>query len=115
VSAYLNEHEVEDCERIFHLGGAVNLYRGAQIVHALMDYADRNSDGWHMWKAPRRAARILIDWLDHERRDYLRGGPVLDISEADLAKMLRPIKSFLTREKVDYNAALPWAALFPAA
>ena len=113
MAAYLNEFEVEDAERVFHLEGHPNLYRGAQIVHELMDYADANSDGWHVWKAPRKAADRLIETVDYGRREHLHGRLFGDIREEQLNSLLRPVKAFLTREKVDYRADLPWAVLFP--
>jgi hypothetical protein len=112
VTAYLNDYEVEDAERVFHLEGLPNLYRGAAVIHALMDYANDNSDGWHMWQAPRKAAKWLIETVDSKRRDYLRGHPVADITETDLLQLCSPVKAFLTRDKVDQDE-LPWAALLP--
>jgi hypothetical protein len=112
VTGYLNDYEVEDAERVFHLDGLPNLYRGAAVIHALMDYANANSDGWHMWKAPRKAASGLIDVVDDARRNHLRGHLFGDITDEQLKGLLRPVKSFLTRDKVDQDE-LPWAALFP--
>jgi hypothetical protein len=112
VAGYLNESEVEDCERVFHLDGHVNLYRGAQVVHALMDYADDHSDGWAYWVAPRNAAANLITTLDDSRRRHLRGRRIADITGDDLTRLLSPVKAFLTREGVSHHA-LPWAALLP--
>jgi hypothetical protein len=112
VTAYLNDYEVEDAERVFHLDGHGNLYRAASIVHALMDYANDNSDGWHSWQAPRKAAKKLIEQVDYSRREYLHGRLFGDINEADLKRLTTPVKAFLTRERVDHDS-LPWAALLP--
>lgn len=112
MGGYLNDYEVQDAERIFHLEGLPNLHRSTAIIFALMEYAEDNSDGWHAWPKPRRAAAGLIEVVDDRRRDHLRGHLFGDISEADLKRLLRPVKAFLTRQKVDQDE-MPWAALLP--
>jgi hypothetical protein len=113
VAAFLADYEIEDALRIFRIEGLSNMHRGARIIDALRQYADANSDGWHMWQAPRNAAKNLIEMVEMARRDHLRGHFLTDLDDDLLTRMLVPVKRFLTRERIDYNADLPWAALFP--
>ena len=112
MAGYLNESEILDAERTFHLDGQHNLYQGARILWALASWANQNSDGWCHWVKPRKAASGLIDVVDDARRQYLRGHGVPDITDEQLTGLVRPIKAFLTRNKVNQDD-LPWAALLP--
>jgi hypothetical protein len=116
VSGYLNEYEAEDCYRIFTRENETpNLAIGAQIILALIEWTNSCSDGWPYWLKPRQAASRLITLLDDKRREHLKGYGILDVDDAELKDTLKPIKAFLTRQGVDYDADLPWAALLPAA
>jgi len=95
-----------------------NLYTGARVLHALMEWTNANSDGWPYWPKPGQAASKLMETL-HDRHYALRfgsnrdGSPLTDVCDSVLVHLLVPIKSFLKRQGVEYDAELPWAALFP--
>jgi hypothetical protein len=119
---WMNEHEVEETfDRLDSAHPAVpNLAAGASVLDALVAWTNANSDGWPYWQKPSKAANSLMTVLHN--RDYAirfghdrEGKPLEDITTAELALVLRPIKAFLTRQEIDWNADLPWAALFPAA
>jgi hypothetical protein len=121
---WMNEHEVQ--EVLINIAEAhdveevPNLYTGARVLDALVEWTNENSDGWPYWTKPSRAARSLMEVFT-ERSYAIRfgqdrdGSPLADITEADLKRVLTPVKSFLARQGVDYSAALPWAAVLPAA
>lgn len=117
---FMNEHEIQDVEYRIHDDETPNLAAGVQVLVALVEWANRNSDGWPYWTKPARAAKGLMTLL-HDRDYAIRfghnrdGSPLTDVSEADLKRALAPIKSLLTKQGVDWNADLPWAALLPAA
>jgi len=62
------------------------LSRAARMLAAVAHDADYNSDGWHSWPLPCRAARSLQVLLQ-------RG----TATEAEYQAALRPIKAFYTR------------------
>ncbi len=117
---FMNEHEVEETVLRIDPDETPNLAAGAAVLSALVDWTDSNSDGWPYWSKPSRAARNLMEVL--YEKDYAirfghdqEGQPLTDVSMADLTKALRPIKTFLTTQGVNWNADLPWAAVLPAA
>lgn len=117
---WMNEYEITDIQSRVDEDEFPNLANAAHILAALVDWTNSNSDGWPYWKKPSQAANRLMDLL-HER-DYAiqfgyhrDGSPLTDLTDEELAKALRPIKAFLTRQRVDWNADLPWAAILPAA
>jgi hypothetical protein len=112
---FLNEYEAADAQRLFDQEDVPNLQRAADIVSHLIDWTNSCSDGWPYWQKPRRAADKLCVLIEDKRRELLYGHYILDIEEKELTEALRPIKSFLTKQGVDYHGELPWAAILPAA
>lgn len=74
----------------------------------LVEWTNRNSDGWPYWSKPCRAAerlQRLIEGDDHPRG---RAGARFDLKREDATvvayrKALRPIKSFRTRHGADFD------------
>lgn len=96
----MNEFDiVESGYRLCGTGQTPNLGHGTEILHNLMDWTNDNSDGWPYWVKPRNAAKGLMEavskaaWEDQPE----------DITEAELARLCRPIKAFLTRQGVDHS------------
>lgn len=112
---WMNEHEVVDITRRFSADATPNLAVGAGVLYALMMWTNANSDGWPFWPQPGRAAATLMDTLRGAGAMARKGTLLDDIREADLNRALRPVKAFLTRQGIDWNAELPWAAILPAA
>jgi hypothetical protein len=119
---WMNEHDVVEtlARTAEQVDEVPHMYAAARVLHALMEWTNSNSDGWPYWPKPGKAANSLM--VMFHNRDYaLRfgnhrdGSPLVDFTEAELTLALRPIKAFLKRQDVDYNAELPWAALLPAA
>jgi len=119
---WMNEHDVEETfDRLSSARPAMpNLTTAASVLDALVAWTNSNSDGWPYWKKPANAAASLMNAL-HERDYAIRfghhrdGSELTDITAAELTQVLRPIKAFLTKQKIDWNADLPWAAILPAA
>lgn len=91
---FMNHYEIED---------AVGRYADdpvlgpASITLAnLMDWTNRNSDGWAYWPKPCRAAKAL-QALFPERWDDER--PTIEQYRA----ALRPVKAFRTRQGADFE------------
>lgn len=102
---WMNEWDIEDALRRFYPDETPNLATGAQVVATLAHWTNQNSDGWCYWQKPSRAASSLMTLLEAARRPNYNGDMV-DITAAQLAKVLRPIKAFLTRQGVPYDVIL---------
>lgn len=111
---WMNQWDIEDAGRYARLmaeeGYSVpNLIEATETLHNLMRWTNDNSDGWHVWPKPSRAANRLMEAIDGVVRVY-RGfnwqSELYDISDADLKAALRPIKAFLTRHGVDHAEVL---------
>jgi len=108
---WMNEYEVDECLRHFHPSEVPNLAKGAQVLASLVEWTNSNSDGWPYWRKPANAAKNLMDALHMATQAYYRGTMAQDMTDAQLAKVLSPIKAFLTRQGVDHASVLPWAAI----
>lgn len=93
----MNRWEVEDAadRHVQHpiLGPAT------QTLRNLMEWTDRNSDGWPYWPKPVRAAAKLIELIERSH-PYHRPQQEATIEEYKAA--LRPIKAFRTRQDADF-------------
>jgi hypothetical protein len=90
--SWMNEWDIEEALRRFKNPETPNLYDGAMILDRLAAFTNRNSDGWHSWRVPSNAASRLMELL----QSVDRWEPV-DVTEADINRVLGPIKSFYTR------------------
>lgn len=107
MTTWMNEDEIAEAVERFDDPGLDNLRRGAHTLRRLMRWTNENSDGWPYWKKPAAAANKLMELLDTKTREQShRGDGLTDITDAELAKALSPIKAFLTREGVDHSLIL---------
>lgn len=97
----MNEWDVEDLERRFYVDETPHLREAARVLARLVDWTNRNSDGWCYWPKPSRAAKSLMTLL--EAAD--RYDPV-DVTATQLTKALSPVKAFLTRQGVAHEEVL---------
>lgn len=100
---FMSEYEVEETLHIFDGPATPNLAAGAMALARLVEWTNRNSDGWPYWPKPSRAAKSLMEALEAARKQYYAGREVEDISAAELARVLRPIKAFLTRQGASHD------------
>jgi hypothetical protein len=100
--SWMNEPNVLDAaERWFDKEDTPNLHEGAQILARLMRWTNSHSDGWPYWQKPSRAANMLMTVLQEKRRERFDGPD--DLTDAELKKLLSPIKAFLTRQGADHS------------
>jgi len=93
---FMNEYEVEDALRRF--SGHPVLGPASRTLANLVDWTNRNSDGWAYWPKPCRAAKALQElfprrWDDDTDEEYLA---------EQYRRALRPIKAFRTRQAADF-------------
>lgn len=93
---WMNEWDIQDAVRDYGsrddcLGEAT---RALDALHAA---ANRNSDGWHIWPKPARAADKLMRLICPPGHNRYRGEVHPGVTAAELAAALRPVKAFRTR------------------
>jgi hypothetical protein len=94
---FMNEYDIDEARIQFGRGDTPNLAAGAEVLHHLRHWTNRNSDGWPYWKKPTQAARKLMALL-------WTADPYdpQDCTEAELRAALTPIKTFLTKQGADH-------------
>lgn len=101
---FMNDHDIQQAKFILCGDGQTpNLGEGIAVVENLKDWADANSDGWAHWQKPQRAAAKLTEALSKAVTEHYSGGEPVDVTEAELRKLLSPIKRFLTTQGVDHG------------
>lgn len=98
---YMHSHDLGTAANIFADPSTERLFRLVITVDRLRRWADENSDGWAYWVKPRRAADTAMGLIETTVQAWYRGGFIADVTEAELRAAVRPIKAFLTRQKVD--------------
>lgn len=98
---FMNEFEIENA--VTETRHLPNLHTAASELERLMDWANRNSDGWHSWPKPARAAAKLMALIEGAK---LYTGRAEDCTEADVKKALIPVKVFLTRHGVPHGTVI---------
>lgn len=102
---FMNESEIDSAVRRYQPESVSG--RAAGILADLRDQANANSDGWHSWPAPARAAKKLMEFLQGPEDAVTR-------SEKNLRKALVPIKSFMTRKGLNAGMSLPILSRYDA-
>lgn len=101
---YMNDYDIAQARRRYGRGETPNRLALAIVVDNLAEETNWVSDGWAYWPKPCRAAAKAIELIEstsypeYERRQHE------DITDAELAAAVRPIKSFLTRHADIYSA-----------
>lgn len=98
---YMNEYEVEEeCARYAShpvLGPAT------RTLANLVDWTNRNSDGWAYWPKPVRAAKQLQQLIQGKVPESRWDTERADATPDALKAALRPIKTFRTRHSADFE------------
>lgn len=98
---WMNQSEIEYAYSRTH--ACPNVRKGVRLLYKLMQAVNAQSDGWPYWKAPAKAAEPLMDLLQAKagKLHYDTRGTITD---AELAKVIRPIKAMVTKQqKVQAN------------
>lgn len=70
----------------------------------LAEWTNENSDGWAYWPKPCRAAARLMEIIERDGTSrYIFDNVRDDVTAAEYAKALRPIKAFRTRQSADFE------------
>lgn len=104
----MNEYEIDDLVAMFGKDKQEipNLLAAALALSRLRGWTNAHSDGWQYWSKPSTAATQLIAVIKEGERQYRQTWEWQDITEAQLKRALTPVKSFLTRQKVNHADVL---------
>lgn len=98
---FLSEYDADQAYARFTADPATpNLGRAADTLVNLIDWTNSNSDGWPYWAKPSRAAARLQDALWASLYAWRGGDDPVDLTDAQLTAVLKPVKAFLTRQGV---------------
>jgi hypothetical protein len=93
---FMNHFDIQQAISRHTQNSQPNRLGAALVVSHLAEWADDNSDGWAYWPKPRQAAARLTDIADRWNADS-------DVTDADLAAAVKPVKAFLTRQARETN------------
>jgi len=94
---FMNEYEIENAVMRYALEGDEPVLGAAALtLRNLMDWTNRNSDGWAYWPKPCRAAAKLQGLFPRRWDDE---SPTVEQYKA----ALRPVKAFRTRKGADFE------------
>lgn len=97
---YMNDWDLDNARHRYGRGKTPNRLALVMVVDNLREWANENSDGWAYWPLPCRAAKNAMELIqstaypEYERRQHE------DITDEEMHAAVRPIKSFLSRQKV---------------
>lgn len=98
---FMNEWDVGEAVVRFDRPETPNLSQAATVLSNLMEWTNRNSDGWPYWAKPARSAARLMELLESVDRYNPQ-----DVTLAEVRKALSPVKAFLTRQGVNHEEVL---------
>lgn len=102
----MNQWEVEEArDLIAQLTEVPRLQLASRMMVRLVGWVNSNSDGWPYWALPSKASSLLQDKLSSVRAEYIRG-EVVDLTQAQLTSLIKPIRSFLTNRDADPDKVL---------
>jgi hypothetical protein len=91
---FMNEYDIESARSRHTRNSHPNRLAAAIVIDRLREWADENSDGWAYWPKPARAAANLMEIADFSASRVTDE----DVTDAELALAVRPVKAFLTRQ-----------------
>jgi hypothetical protein len=101
---FMNDYDLEYARIRFTRSAKPNRLALVMAVDHLREWADTHSDGWAYWPKPCRAAEQAIRLIESTTSEANDEQERVDITEAQMLAAVRPIKAFLTRQKV----TSPW-------
>jgi hypothetical protein len=97
---FMNEYDLAQARSRFTRATTPNRLALVLVVDHLREWADENSDGWAYWPKPCRAAERAMSLIESRTNAENRERELTDITDAEMQAAVRPIKAFLTRQKV---------------
>lgn len=99
---FMNEYDMQRASAQY--GEHALLGPATQTLRNLAEWTNNNSDGWCYWPKPCRAAAKLMELIERDGTSKYRFDDEReDVTAAELAAALRPIKSFRTKHAADFQ------------
>lgn len=100
---WMNEHEITEAWR--RLADDPVVGPAVQTLANLVDWTNSNSDGWPYYRGPANAASSLMTLV--QARMYNLPASAIEVTAETVAKALRPVKAFRTRQGADFTIVEP--------
>ena len=97
---FMNDYDLDYARARFTRASKPNRLALVLVVDKLREWADQNSDGWAYWPKPARAAANAISYIESRTNQHNQMQERYDITDGEMRLAVRPIKVFLTRQKV---------------
>lgn len=97
---HMNDYDLAYARQRFTVSSTPNRLGLVIMIERLAEWADLNSDGWAYWQKPRQAAQRAIGHVESRTSRENDEQERNDISDEEMAAAVRPVKAFLTRQKV---------------
>ena len=98
---FMNQWDIEDAVRWAEAEDDPVMIAATRTLRNLMDWTNRNSDGWAYWPKPVRAAKRLQELI--QAHHPFRSQWLDPVTVAEYKVALRPIKAFRTRQGADFE------------
>lgn len=97
---FMNEFDRTGAIHRFTRATKPNRLALALVVDNLATWADNHSDGWAHWPKPARAAAAAMRLIESRTHAENERQEREDITDDEMRAAVRPIKAFLTRQRV---------------
>lgn len=101
---YMNDWDRTYAYRRFTRASKPNRLALVMVVDNLARWADNHSDGWAHWPLPARAADKAMALIESTTNAANDAQERTDITDEEMLAAVKPIKAFLTRQKVSPEA-----------
>jgi hypothetical protein len=96
----MNDYDLDYARMRFTRANCPNRLALVMVVDLLREWTNRHSDGWAYWPKPVRAAERAIRLIESTTNAANDEQERHDITDEEMLAAVRPIKAFLTRQKV---------------
>ncbi len=100
---YMNDYDLHMARSRFGQGSTPNRLALVMVVDNLREATDTVSDGWAYWPKPARAADKAMALIESRTYRENVAQEENDITDEEMLAAVRPIKSFLSRNKAVFS------------
>lgn len=97
---HMNDYDIDFARARFTRSATPNRLALVLVIENLAEWTDLHSDGWAYWTKPRQSAQSAIALVESRTNRENDEQERNDITDAEMLAAVRPIKAFLTRQKV---------------